>query len=113
MYLVDEEAETAWSATEQGLIIQLVLAILKVGAIRMIKRFENPWVPVGIAGLIGAQLWKQFIGATGPAIIILSCSCCCLLLGVLQNRPGRGRYRAANKRLILGGLDESNRKRSN
>lgn len=79
----------------------------------MIKRFDNPWASLGIAGLIGAQLLKQFTGPTGPAIIVLGCSCCCLLLGALQNRPGRGKYRASKKRLIQGGLDERKRRKSN
>lgn len=76
----------------------------------MLMKQGNFLVPVGIAGLIGAQLIKYTLGLSVPAVLVLAASFGCLLLGVRQSSPGRGRFAASRKRLIQGGLEEKKRR---
>lgn len=79
----------------------------------MLRKRRNILVPVSIAGLCGAQLLKYVSGCTGTAVALLIFGLSCMLLEALQNRPGRGKFKASKKRLIYGGLDVRKRRTSN
>lgn len=77
------------------------------------KNRPNPLVPIGVICLACAQLLKRFFGPIPLVTLLFGAGCGCMLLGVLLNRPGRGKFKASKKRLIYGGLADRKKRTSN